>query len=163
MSRHANERLANHEATSPQPKPTRFNSRIYPKTPTTDYFSSMALKRDEGDYYFEDHTEALLSALNAHLDQQQPIAHTDRISAVARDMDLVEASYAARSDEYDKILILLRHGEADHNVFERQYAEKNGASMVEANSESDYPIDPMLTGKVCTTRKEYISIRHVMH
>lgn len=67
----------------------------------------------------------------------------------ATDMDLVEASYAAKDHEsYDKILVLMRHGEAKHNVFEREYARTNGTPREEANKDKDYPVDPMLTGKV---------------
>jgi len=73
-----------------------------------------------------------------------------RIFATARDMDLVEASHAVRDHEsYDKILILMRHGEAKHNVFERRYAQENGTTMEEANVHGDYPVDPVLTGKGC--------------
>lgn len=144
IARHANEQIAN---------PPHFNATIHPKTPITD-FSSMALKRDDGDYYFEAHSEALFSAFNFHLEQQQDVVKTpnsrERIFATARDMDLVDASHAARDHEsYDKILILLRHGEAQHNVFEREYAQKNGTSMEEANADGDYPTDPMLTGRGC--------------
>ncbi|KAL7541998.1 hypothetical protein ACHAXR_011662 [Thalassiosira sp. AJA248-18] len=154
IARHANEQIANQSTPKPYHKPSHFNSTIYPNTPITD-FSSMALKRDDGDYYFEAHSEALFSALNSHLDiHQQEVIETpitqERISATAHDMDLVEASYAARDhDSYDKILILLRHGEANHNVFEREYAQKHGTKMEEANSDEDYPVDPMLTGKGC--------------
>ena len=114
----------------------------------------MALKRDDGDYYFEAHSEALFSALNSHLEQEEQgeVIETTiqpRISAIAHDMDLVEASYAARDHEsYDKILVLMRHGEAQHNVFERKYVQETGASMEAANMDEDYPVDPMLTGKV---------------
>ncbi len=67
----------------------------------------------------------------------------------ATDMDLIEASYAVRDHEsFDKILVLMRHGEAKHNVFERDYAQTNGTLREEANEDPDYPIDPMLTGKV---------------
>mmetsp|Transcript_38002 Transcript_38002/g.68438 ORF Transcript_38002/g.68438 Transcript_38002/m.68438 type:complete len:358 (+) Transcript_38002:83-1156(+) len=154
IARHANEQTATKATPKPYLKATHFNSSIYPKTPITD-FSSMALKRDDGDYYFEAHSEALFSALNSHLDlQQQEVIETTiaqpRISATARDMDLVEAAYAARDHEsYDKILILMRHGEAKHNVFERKYVQKNGTAMGEANADGDYPVDPMLTGKGC--------------
>lgn len=156
IARHANEQIASKTTPNKHYKPTHFNSNVYPKNPITD-FSSLALKRDLGDYYFEAHTEALFSALNSHLGLQQqeeevetPVAQQPRVSAIARDMDLVEASYAARDHEsYDKILILMRHGEAKHNTFERDYAQKNGTSMEEANSDENYPVDPMLTGKVC--------------
>lgn len=137
-------------------KPSHFNSTIHPGSPVAD-FSSMALKRDDGDYYFEAHSEALFSALNSHLEREkkEKIIETTsqpRTSATAREMDLVEASHAARDHEsYDKILILMRHGEAKHNVFERNYVHQNGTSMEEANSHDEYPIDPMLTGKGCGT------------
>jgi len=96
------------------------------------------LKRDAGDYYFEAHSEALLSALDVAL-------NPPRVTAVAHEMDLVEAAYAARDVEsYDKILILMRHGEAKHNSFESAFDNAN-----EANAHEDYPQDPMLTGKGC--------------
>ena len=67
----------------------------------------------------------------------------------AIDMDLVEALYAAKDlESYDKILVLMRHGEAKHNVFEREYARTNGTPREEANKDKNYPVDPMLTGKV---------------
>ncbi|KAL7445598.1 hypothetical protein ACHAXH_007752 [Discostella pseudostelligera] len=143
IARHANEQIARkaHEPT------THINSTIHVRSPTVD-FSSVALKRDEGDYYFEAHSEALFAALNSYLDLHETPVAEPRVSAVAHDMDLVEASYAARDHEsYDKILILMRHGEAKHNVFEREYARKHGASMMDANDDEAYPVDPMLTGK----------------
>jgi len=154
IARHANEQIATNESPSkPFLKPNHFNSTILPKKSVAD-FSSVSLKRDDGDYYFETHSEALFSALNSHLDpQQQEVIEThitQRISATARDMDLVEASYAAHDHEsYDKILILMRHGEAKHNIFEREYVEKNDTSMEEANSDEEYPVDPILTGRGC--------------
>jgi hypothetical protein len=148
IARHANEQIA----TKTQYEPTHFNSTIHIRSPTVD-FSSFALKRDEGDYYFEAHSEALFAALNSYLDKHETIRNPvaqHRVSAIARDMDLVEASYAARDHEsYDKILILMRHGEAKHNVFEKEYARKHGTSMMDANADEEYPVDPMLTGKVC--------------
>jgi len=134
--------------------PTHFTSTIHPKTPITD-FSSVALERDDGDYYFEAHSEALSSALNFHLGMQHQemielAAVESRVFATAREMDLVEASHAARDREaYDKVLILMRHGEAMHNVFERNYSQENGTAMEEANEDDEYPVDPMLTGKGC--------------
>jgi len=154
IARHANEHMtANESHPKSFLKPNNFNSSGVPKNPVAD-FSSVALKRDDGDYYFETHSEALSSALNSYLDLPEqeevraPVAKC--ISATARDMDLVEASHAARDYEsYDKILILMRHGEAKHNVFERDYVEKTGTSNEEANSDQDYPVDPMLTGRGC--------------
>ena len=72
-------------------------------------------------------------------------------------MDLIQSSNAVHDREsYDKILILMRHGEGKHNVFEREWLRKstttkltnNTTTMEEANGEEDYPLDPMLTGKV---------------
>jgi hypothetical protein len=64
-------------------------------------------------------------------------------------MDLVEASYVTKDYElYDKILVLMRYGEAKHNVFEREYARTNVVPGEEANEDQDYPADPSLTGKV---------------
>jgi broad specificity phosphatase PhoE len=131
-----------------------FGSTVQLRSPIAD-LSSMALKRDEGDYYFEAHSEALSAALNSYLDlQQQNALETttarERAVATAHDMDLVEASFAARDQEsYDKILILLRHGEAQHNAFEGEYARTHGKSMEDANFDDDYPVDPELTGKGC--------------
>ena len=112
--------------------------------------SSMALKlkRDSGDYYFEEHSEAFLSAFNVYDDMQES---ENRVTATARDMNLIEASLAVRDESYDKILILMRHGEAKHNVFESQYAQEHGTSFEQANEDEDYPVDPMLTGKGCGT------------
>ena len=125
-------------------------------------FSSVALRRDDGDYYFEEHTDALFSAINSYMGSQKqvviesPLLSEPRVTATAREMDLVEAAYAAKDYEsYDKILILMRHGEAKHNQFQREYVQKHGiiapnSSTVEkSNLDEDHPIDPMLTGKGC--------------
>jgi broad specificity phosphatase PhoE len=107
----------------------------------------MALARDSGDYYFEEHSKALLSAFNVYHDMHEAEA---RVTATACDMNLIEAALAARDVEsYDKILILMRHGEAKHNVFERDFAQKYGSTFEHANQHEDYPVDPMLTGKGC--------------
>ena len=152
MARHANDQSAKTSKSSFLHKPSHFNSTVYHGE--SHDFSSMALKRDDGDYYFEAHTQALFSALNLYatsvaieesLHQQQQM----RVTAAATDMDLIETAHAARDHEcYDKILILMRHGEAKHNVFEREWVKKHGRSMEEANLDEDYPVDPMLTGKV---------------
>ena len=136
------------KSTSPQSQsqPTLMQSATIASTRRAD-ISAMALKRDAGDYYFEEHSEALLSAFHVH-DIQEP---EQRITATARDMDLIEAAFAARDVEsYDKILILMRHGEAKHNVFEREYEQKHG-SFEHANEDENYPVDPLLTGKGCGT------------
>lgn len=109
--------------------------------------SAMALKRDSGDYYFEEHSEALLSAFNVYEDMHES---DQRVTATARDMNLIEAALAVQDESYDKILILMRHGEAKHNEFERKYAQKHG-SFEQANEDENYPVDPMLTGKGCGT------------
>ena len=148
IARHANDQSTARKAH----ESTHFNSTIQIRSPTAD-FSSVALKRDDGDYYFEAHSEAFFEALNSYLAMQETspkLADQPLASAVAHDMDLVEASFAARDREsYDKVLILMRHGEAKHNVFEREYARKHGTSMMDANADDNYPVDPMLTGKVC--------------
>lgn len=136
---------------STPPKPFRHNnmqSATIASTPRSD-LSAMALKRDSGDYYFEEHSEALVSAFNVYDDMHES---EQRVTATARDMDLIEAALAVRDVEsYDKILILMRHGEAKHNAFERDYAQKHGSSFEDANDDENYPADPMLTGKGCGT------------
>lgn len=124
-------------------------------------FSSAALRRDEGDYYFEEHTDAILSALNSYQGRKehQSVVESQvepRVTALARNMDLVEAAYAAKDHEsYDKILILMRHGEAKHNAFQREFVKKQGkyitdsSTVEESNMDEDHPVDPMLTGKGC--------------
>lgn len=118
-------------------------------------FSSVALRRDDGDYYFEEHTDAIFSALNSYTKHDVTVDSSlhPRVTATARNMDLVEAAYAAKDTEsYDKILILMRHGEAQHNVFQRQFlsSQELTSSTVEAsNMDKDHPLDPMLTGKGC--------------
>mmetsp|Transcript_16720 Transcript_16720/g.24754 ORF Transcript_16720/g.24754 Transcript_16720/m.24754 type:complete len:345 (+) Transcript_16720:51-1085(+) len=133
---------------STQPKPIHhMQSATIASTPRCDA-SAMALKRDSGDYYFEEHSEALVSAFNVYDDMQES---EKRVTATARDMNLIEAALAVQDESYDKILILMRHGEAKHNVFERQYAQKHGSSFEQANEDEHYPVDPMLTGKGCGT------------
>jgi hypothetical protein len=149
IARHANEKIA----MNPHHEPTQFNSTTRLKSPIKD-FSSLSLKRDDGDYYFEAHSEAFYSALNSHVESlQYEVIESPVAQPRATDMDLIEASYAARDHEsFDKILVLLRHGEAKHNVFEREYARTNDTPREEANKDPDYPTDPTLTGKVCTMR-----------
>ncbi|KAL3815929.1 hypothetical protein ACHAXA_008303 [Cyclostephanos tholiformis] len=146
IARHTNEQIAmklHHE-------PTHFNSTIRLKSPIND-FSSLSLKRDDGDYYFEAHSEAFFSALKSRMESTQYETIQSPIGKPrATDMDLVEAPYAAKDHEsYDKILVLMRHGEAKHNVFEREYARTNGAPREKANDDQNYPVDPSLTGKGC--------------
>ena len=145
IARHDNERVA----IKPHHEQMHFNSTIHVKSPTKD-FSSLSLKHDDGDYYFQAHSEAFFSALNSHMELLQYEAIESPVAQPrATDIDLVEASYAAKDHEsYDKILVLMRHGEAKHNVFEREYARTNGTPREEANKDKDYPVDPMLTGKV---------------
>eukprot|EP00577_Skeletonema_sp_RCC1716_P032211 CAMPEP_0113414636 /NCGR_PEP_ID=MMETSP0013_2-20120614/24128_1 /TAXON_ID=2843 ORGANISM="Skeletonema costatum, Strain 1716" /NCGR_SAMPLE_ID=MMETSP0013_2 /ASSEMBLY_ACC=CAM_ASM_000158 /LENGTH=344 /DNA_ID=CAMNT_0000301517 /DNA_START=48 /DNA_END=1082 /DNA_ORIENTATION=- /assembly_acc=CAM_ASM_000158 len=133
---------------STQPKPIHhMQSATIASTPRCDA-SAMALKRDSGDYYFEEHSAALVSAFNVCDDMQES---EKRVTATARDMNLIEAALAVQDESYDKILILMRHGEAKHNLFERQYAQKHGSSFEQANEDENYPVDPMLTGKGCGT------------
>ncbi|KAL9183445.1 hypothetical protein ACHAXT_004301 [Thalassiosira profunda] len=119
----ANERIANADdaARKHYRKPAHFNATVYATAPVAD-FSSVALnlKRDDGDYYWEDHSEALFKALDSYIDDAQ-----------------------------DVILILMRHGEAQHNAFERDFARAHGTSREAANADAEYPVDPMLTGKGC--------------
>jgi hypothetical protein len=145
IARHANERTA----IKPNHEPTYFNSTIRLKAPIHD-FSSQSLKRDDGDYFFEAHSEAFFSALESHMESMQYETIESPVGQPrATEMDLVEASYATKDYEsYDKILVLMRHGEAKHNVFEREYARTNGVPREKANEDQDYPVDPFLTGKV---------------
>lgn len=123
-------------------------------------FSSLALRRDGGDYYFEEHTDAIISAFNTYAEKQSEVVvesqEQPRVTALACNMDLVEAAYAARDYEsYDKILILMRHGEAEHNKFQHQFVQKKGilvtdsSSVEESYMDEDHPVDPMLTGRGC--------------
>lgn len=134
------------KTTPPRPfRHSNMQSATIFSTPRSDT-SAMALKRDSGDYYFEEHSEALLSAFNLY----GAMHEEPRVTATARDMNLIEAALAVRDVEsYDKILILMRHGEAKHNAFEREYAKKHGSSFQHANDDENYPVDPMLTGKGC--------------
>lgn len=105
-------------------------------TESADYPSSH-LKRDDGDYYFEEHSAVMHSAAIVEPDTR----------ARGFEMDLVEAAEAVRDAEaYDKILVLMRHGEAGHNKFEKKWKEA-GKKPEEANGDEDYPVDPFLTGK----------------
>ena len=121
-------------------------------------FSSVSLRRDDGDWYFEEHTNALHTAFNSYQQREIVVENQpkSRVTARARDMCLVEAASAAKDhDSYDKILILMRHGEAKHNQFQREFVQKHGklvtdsSSVEESNMEEDHPIDPILTGKGC--------------
>lgn len=158
IARHCNEQTGLKKSYRHEPPTTpHFNSTIHINSPTKDYFSSLSLKHDDDDnYYFEAHSEALFSALNSHFERRHSSykeANNEEIQrplAVAYDMDLVEASYAVRDYEtYDKILVLMRHGEAKHNTFEREYAQSKDVPREKANGDDDYPVDPMLTGKGC--------------
>lgn len=132
-----------------------------------------SLKRDDGDYYFEAHAAALLSAVRSAQSgllspparaseeshgggfEAATASHSEpRLPPRAVELDLLQAADAVHDREsFDKILVLMRHGEARHNIFERVWAKKNahnhGKPMEEANGEEDYPVDPMLTGKGC--------------
>jgi broad specificity phosphatase PhoE len=144
--------VLNHECSSSSsmkaaPKYVGMQSATIHHTPRTDAYD-MALKRDAGDYYFEEHSEALLSAFNMMYNDMQE--SEQQVTTLAYDMNLNEAAVAARDTaSYDKILILMRHGEAKHNVFEREYAKEHGTTFEHANEHEDYPIDPLLTGRGC--------------
>lgn len=102
------------------------------------------------------HLTSLVAAIQQRtaLHQQQQQANpskndASRKVAKARHMSLVDAADAARDGEaYDKILILLHHGEAQHQVFERRWVEAGNGTVDDAQNDEDYPADPMLTGKV---------------
>ena len=137
------------------------------------------LRRDEGDWYFEEHTDAILTALNSYTKQNSAIGNsngntttlvTQQQSPLAKayDLTLTEAAEAAKQSSYDKILVLMRHGEAQHNLFQKQFLLANNKqqqhssnndstamimynsqSIAESNNHQDHPIDPLLTGKGC--------------
>ena len=105
------------------------------------------------------HLTSLVAAIQQRtaLNQQQQQANTSsnndasRKVAKAQHMSLVEAADAVRDGEaYDKILILMHHGEAEHQVFERRWVEAGNGTIDDAQNDEDYPADPMLTGKVST-------------
>ena len=105
------------------------------------------------------HLNSLVAAIQQRtaLNQQQQQANTSsnndasRKVAKAQHMSLVEAADAVRDGEaYDKILILMHHGEAEHQVFERRWVEAGNGTIDDAQNDEDYPADPMLTGKVST-------------
>lgn len=140
------------DQTASTTRPPRQHSTIFHRE--SQDFSSVALKRDDADYYFEEHSEALLSSINSYtsaVEEQQHeilIETPSRVTAVAHDMDLVQAAYAARDYEsYDKVMILMRHGEARHHAFHREQL-MIGKTIEESNLDEEYPVDPMLTGKV---------------
>jgi len=174
IARHANEKR--HAKSPSSNRKTQIpSSTIHRNDAQKDYFSSMAasLKRDDGDYYFEAHAEAFLSAVRSAAEARMPRHASDeshhggleaslgpatasglepRLPPRATELDLIQAADAVHDREsFDKILILMRHGEARHNVFEREWATHHHgkAAMEEANGEEDYPVDPMLTGKGC--------------
>ncbi|EED94262.1 predicted protein [Thalassiosira pseudonana CCMP1335] len=141
------------DQTASTTRPPRQHSTIFHRE--SQDFSSVALKRDDADYYFEEHSEALLSSINSYtsaVEEQQHeilIETPSRVTAVAHDMDLVQAAYAAHDYEsYDKVMILMRHGEARHHAFHREQL-MIGKTIEESNLDEEYPVDPMLTGKGC--------------
>lgn len=62
---------------------------------------------------------------------------------ISQEISLKDAVFASKSDAIDKVMIFIRHGEALHNNFERDYNE-----MVQSGSawlDPDCPRDPLLT------------------
>lgn len=101
------------------------------------------------------HLTSLVAAIQQRTalnQQQQANSSNDDASrkvAKTQHMSLVEAADAVRDGEaYDKILILIHHGEAEHQVFERRWVEAGNGTIDDAQNDEDYPADPMLTGKV---------------
>lgn len=94
----------------------------------------------------DEHLEALLSTLRTSA-SNSALEDDQRCAASAQDLCLFEASPASKATSYfDKILILARHGEAEHNVFEREWV-KGGNDPDQAYLSDDYPRDPMLSPK----------------
>ena len=126
---------------------------LYAYTEKQDFSTAVSTECEEEAILERMHLAALVSAIQknqaaaAELQQQHQPAQTTR-AAKAVAMDLVEAAKAARDVEsYDKILLLMRHGEAQHSVFQRKWAE-DGNDPDMAEESEDYPCDPLLTGKV---------------
>ena len=63
-------------------------------------------------------------------------------------LDLFQAADAAGDfKKYDKVLILMSNGESKDTKFEADWIDKGG-DLCDAESSEEYPIDPLLTGKV---------------
>jgi len=107
-----------------------------------DFSPVVALDSYAADYIHE-HLNALESA--------SKIASKDQyVPAVGQEIDLIQAASALNDqNSVDKILLLVRHGEAEHDVFERNWKEA-GNDPNQAISHEDYPHDPFLTPKVST-------------
>ena len=86
---------------------------------------------------------------NDHTDQNANI--TSSIPAnIAQELTLAEVASLSEKDraDCDKIIVLLRHGEAWHNTFQQELADAEG-SEIPAGLHPDCPRDPLLTGKGC--------------
>ena len=111
----------------------------------------MAFSRPAPGYellYTEENFAALKAAHEAWIHQQAAASDEDVIVApanIAKEVGMVEASMMAKNPDVDKILILMRHGEAGHNVFERDY--KASGRMGVAGFDKECPQDPLLSSK----------------
>lgn len=94
-----------------------------------DFSTAVSMQTNMWDQH--EHLLALLNVASVH----QPA------TAVAHEMDLIEAAHEKQS--YDKILILVRHGEGQHDKFERQWASEGNAMPAEMSK--DYPRDPLMS------------------
>mmetsp|Transcript_27062 Transcript_27062/g.41989 ORF Transcript_27062/g.41989 Transcript_27062/m.41989 type:complete len:335 (+) Transcript_27062:131-1135(+) len=102
--------------------------------------------------YTEENFTALKVAHEAWLMRQQAAAVDDEEvigsaapANIAREMNMAEAAMMLPNPDVDKILILVRHGEAGHNVFERDYMASGRTGV--AGFDKECPQDPLLSSK----------------
>ena len=103
-----------------------------------------------GQEYHEDQLRLLIEAFHHATAAPEVINGTEYAtpSARASEVDLAQATVAARDPELcDKVLLLVRPGEARYSVFEKEWAEM-GNDPGDAVMSEDYPRDAQLTGRV---------------
>ena len=147
MARNASASTVRHQSTSTMGSVTGQRSHpIYAYTESSDFSTAVSAGNDEEAAFHRMHLAALVAAIQCNSTSSLP--HSSSKVSKAVTMDLVDAAVAARDVEsYDKILILMRHGEAQHNAFEKKWVQEgNDPDTVE--DDENYPLDPLLTGKV---------------
>jgi hypothetical protein len=105
------------------------------RTSERDYSAFAAHREQHDDVNTDSHWRALVAAAAEHLEQHRQ----DVVVSVADEMDLVQA--AERRHLYDKILLLLNHGETFHQILDDEIVKNKG------EDEEEEIITDALTGR----------------
>lgn len=100
---------------------------------------------------FEDENAKALAKAIAMMNEHDKKRREDRTYATAHEIvpfNKKSASTLSNNKLIDKVVIFMRHGEAEHNIFERELQSQGKDLREEMLYNEDYPRDPILTKRV---------------